>query len=148
MADIAELIRRPPTREESASADEAAKALTRARKANDTLLLVPPHGAGLPLAPAVSDLIVELLRHIAKGEMVMMVAMGALLTTQEAADLLNVSRPFLSGLLKKGDIPFVFVGSHRRVRFDDLKAYKARRDARREAALDELARMGQEFDAS
>jgi excisionase family DNA binding protein len=76
--------------------------------------------------------------------MVTIIGVGAMLTTQEAADTLNVSRPFLSGLLKKKAIPFVPVGSHCRVMYDDLMAYKTRRDA----ALDELARPGQDFDAA
>jgi excisionase family DNA binding protein len=150
MADIAfaELIQRPPTREEISNAAEAATALAQARKANGKLIIAGADGRELHIAPAISELMVDLLAHIARGEMVTIIGVGAMLTTQEAADILNVSRPFLSGLLKKKAIPFIPVGSHRRVMYDDLMAYKTRRDAAREAALDELARLGQEFDAA
>jgi excisionase family DNA binding protein len=61
------------------------------------------------------------------------------LTTQEAAGLLNVSRPFLIGLLESGELPYHNVGTHRRVRFADLMTYKKRRDAESEATLRELS---------
>lgn len=67
------------------------------------------------------------------------------LTTQEAADLLNVSRPFLVGLLEDGLLPYHKVGTHRRVRFTDLMTYKRRRDVESEAALRELAALSQEM---
>ena len=70
---------------------------------------------------------------------------GAELTTQEAADLLNVSRPFLIGLLEDGQLPHHKVGTHRRVRFADLMTYKRRRDAESEEALRELTALSQEM---
>ncbi len=100
------------------------------------------------LAPAIAELMIDLLGHVARGDMVTIIPTGAMLTTQQAADILNVSRPHLSKLLKAGEIPFIPVGSHRRIMHADLMAYKERRDAARNAALDELARLGQEFDAS
>ena len=98
------------------------------------------------LPPAVSELVAQVLGHVARGEMVTVHAVGTQLTTRRAADLLGVSRPHLTRLLKEGVIPHAMVGSHHRVRLEDVLAYKARRDAEREATLDELAALGQAFD--
>lgn len=147
-AEVTDLTRRLPTRDEIASAAEAATALANARAENGALTIAGPDGEPVRLAPAIGDLIVDLLGHVARGDMVTLVPTGAMLTTQQAADILNVSRPYLSKLLKEGEIPFIPVGSHRRVLHADLMAYKEKRDAARTAALDELARLGQEYDAS
>ena len=66
------------------------------------------------------------------------------LTTQQAADILNVSRLFLVKLLDEGAIPYIKVGSHRRIRFKDLIIYKEHRDRKRRKLLDQLIEMTEE----
>jgi excisionase family DNA binding protein len=146
-AEVADLTHRLPTPEEIASAAEAATALA-ANRDKGAIVLSGSNGTTLRLAPAISDLIVDVLGFIARGDLVTIAPFSAMLTTQQAADILNVSRPHLSGLLKDGKIPFTPVGSHRRVRFEDLMSFKEHRDKGRNEALEKLAQLGQEFDAS
>ena len=147
-ANVTDLTQRLPTHDEIESAAEASRALAHVQSETGSLVLSGENGDQVQLAPAIADLIVNLLGHVASGNMVTLVPTGAMLTTQQAADILNVSRPFLSKLLKEDKIPHVPVGSHRRVMFADLMAYKEQRDSTRKAALNELADLGQEFDAS
>ncbi len=92
---------------------------------------------------AALQMIVELLAHMSQGNAVTVIPTGAEFTTQQAAHFLNVSRPFLIGLLNKEEIAFHMVGRHRRIKFEDLKAYKENRDKGQMKALDDLAAISQ-----
>jgi excisionase family DNA binding protein len=88
-------------------------------------------------------LLVDILTELADGNAVKVVPIHAELTTQEAADLLNVSRPHLVKLLESGELPFHRAGKHRRIRFVDLMTFKAAREKSSAAAMEELARQAQ-----
>jgi len=88
-------------------------------------------------------LFVDILTQMSLGNAVTIIPIHAELTTQEAADLINVSRPFLIKQIESGEIPHHKVGRHRRVRFADLMAYKKNIDAARSKVLDELVEESQ-----
>jgi excisionase family DNA binding protein len=99
--------------------------------------LVVPRGA--------VELLARILAYMAAGQGVSVVPSHAELTTQQAAELLNVSRPFLIGLLDGAEIEYRKVGKHRRIQAQSLLTYMARDDQKRREAADELARLDQEL---
>lgn len=97
--------------------------------------------AEITLMPAIANTFLQVLRLISSGKSFKLMPVDAELTTQQAADHLNVSRPFLVKLLESGQIAFTKTGRHRRVRADDLFAFKVRRDQQRANALSDMAQL-------
>jgi excisionase family DNA binding protein len=93
----------------------------------------------------IAILFVQILGALAQGKGVQILPKDMELTTQQAADLLNVSRPYLIGLLESGKIGFRKVGKHRRITFEAVMEYRRRDDAERRAAADELAGLTEEL---
>jgi excisionase family DNA binding protein len=109
----------------------------RGELADDDALVVPRQAAVM---------LAQILGYLANGQGVQVTPLNAMFTTQQAADFLNVSRPYLIKLLEEGKIEYEKVGTHRRIPFSALLAYKSRDDEQRRRAADELAQLSQELD--
>jgi len=110
--------------------------------------LVDPDGHRMEIPAPIYKVLRQLVPLMASGAAVQLVPIHQELTTQQAADLLNVSRPFLVKLLDEGQIPYHRLGgegTHRRVRFTDVMAYKKQRSEARQAALGELIELSEEL---
>lgn len=134
-----------PSKKDAELAAESSRVLS-ALKGNGEFRVQLEGGQELVLPSAVKTLLTHLLTEMSRGNAVTIIPIHAELTTQEAADFLNVSRPYLISLLEKKEIPFHMVGTHRRVKFEDLTAYKQRKDKKREEVLSELAEQAQKLD--
>ncbi|GAB4355138.1 MAG: helix-turn-helix domain-containing protein [Oricola sp.] len=126
-------------------AAEASRYLSRAKHEGAELRVQVDGGEQLRLPKSVSDLLYHLLTEMAQGNAVTLFPVHAELTTQEAADYLNVSRPYLIRLLEAGRIKFHLVGTHRRIKFSDLQAYCESEEANRERKMEELASQAQDL---
>jgi excisionase family DNA binding protein len=145
MSDILEPPGAPvvPNETDSELAATASRALARAAK--DSVRVRLDDETELTLPKSVTPLLLHLLTEMAQGNAVTLIPVHAELTTQEAANLLNVSRPHLVRLLETQKIPFHKAGTHRRIKFTDIEAYKSQFESARREALDELARQAQEL---
>lgn len=137
---------RLPTELESTNA-EALRQIVASQIKDDgdtTIKIADEEGKTQPitLSPALAQSFLEVLRLVSSGRGFQLIPLDSQLTTQEAADLLNVSRPYLIKLLERDDISYDRVGRHRRIKASDLIAYKEKRDTARAKALADMA----EFD--
>jgi excisionase family DNA binding protein len=139
-----------PSPEESKAARKSSRKLASHLKAgHDMRLQVFTEGEPgelLALPESAFRLLQHALDEMAAGNAVTLVPVQAELTTQQAANLLSVSRPYLIKLLDQGRLPYSRVGSHRRVRLRDVLDYKRDTDSARMRALGELAEQAQELD--
>lgn len=130
----------------SQSSKELAALFPKKEKDFHMLVKVNNHETQITFPFSAIKLLLQILTQMAEGNAVTLIPIHAELTTQEAANLLNVSRPFLIKLLEKGQIPFHKIGTHRRIRFIDLIHFKANSNKASQKALDELVKQAQELD--
>lgn len=103
-------------------------------------------GKGLEIPPSVFRILVHAVHDLSLGRSVAIIHYDQQLTTQQAADILNVSRPHLIKLVEDGKIPYHMVGTHRRIRMGDLLAFRQARDSDRRGALRELRKVSESLD--
>ena len=138
---IADFGDRLPTPEEVGSAAEAMTAIETGRAPDRTLQI-----GDAKLAAPLVDLMADLFSIVARGETVTLVPLLRQLTTQEAADLLNVSRPHLIKLINRGDLECERVGTHRRLALKHVLEYKNRRSEGRRSALKEMQEIAEDLE--
>lgn len=137
-----------PSEAEAIVAKETSRilaSLVRTAKPLRLRMLDDPARGTVTIPASAVRMLIHILEEMARGNAVTVMPVRAELTTQEAADTLNISRPSLIRLLDEGKIEFRRVGTHRRVRFEGLMSYKRQADADRLAALAELAAYDQEL---
>lgn len=142
------LMNAPPSKEDAELARASGQRLAPlARLGRPLTLRVRDAGQDetIELPAGAVKLLMAVLEDMASGRAVTIVPQNAELTTQQAADFLNVSRPFLVELLEHKKLPFRLVGTHRRVRFEDVLRYKENIDSERRKVLDQLAAEAQDL---
>lgn len=130
-----------PTADDAELAAKASRTLSRHTEA--ALKIRLDNGEELTLPTAAAKLLTHLLTEMSQGNAVTLIPLHAELTTRQAADYLNVSRPHVIKLLDMKKIPHHKVGTHRRVKFIDLEAFKRTHEAARRQTLDALAAEAQ-----
>jgi excisionase family DNA binding protein len=136
--DVRERTVLPPTD------DASMRALLEQLTTTDRPELRLSDGRRLPLPDEVAEVLLGVVNVLAEGQAVTVAPQHTTLTTQQAAEMLGVSRPTLVKLLEAGALPYSQPGRHRRVRLSDVLAYRSRIEREREQALDELASRSQE----
>ena len=132
----------------SARSSRVLASLTNSHKGTQKITVESESGKeeSLMIPSVAYELLIDILSQISQGNAVTIVPVKAELSTQQAANLLNVSRPYLIKLLESREIPYHKVGKHRRILAQDLYKYKADIDAKRSQSLDELTALSEELD--
>ncbi len=120
--------------------------LTELEAQHEVARLVGPDGSEIPFPASAFHALQRVIEAMSRGVPVALVAQGKELTTKQAAELLHVSRPFLVRSLLGKEIPYEKVGSHRRVRLEDVLAYRERRARERRALLDDMTAAAQDVE--
>jgi excisionase family DNA binding protein len=110
------------------------------------LQLIGPDGVAEDISVEIYAVLREVFQHLKDGQAISLIPDDTLLTTQQAAEILNISRPYLYRLLDSGEIPFVPVGTHRKLRLADVEALRERRRNESRKALNAVAALNQECD--
>lgn len=135
-----------PTEKESALARDSSRLLATCIGRGPTARLRVIDGDGeIEVPVSALRMLVDILANMAEGNAVSIVPIHAELTTQQAADFLGVSRPYLVGLVERGQLQHHKVGTHRRIYFRDLLDYRARSMVQSKASLDALAEQAQKL---
>jgi excisionase family DNA binding protein len=135
-----------PSPEEALLAQKVSRAIEQRAQDALRLQLSGAHDVlTLELPPVATDLLMEILKQMAEGNAVSLVPIQPEVTTQQAADLLNVSRPYLVGLIEKGKLPARMVGNQRRLPLAEVLAYRRENQAQRREALKEMVALSQEL---
>jgi excisionase family DNA binding protein len=108
------------------------------------LRLTEPNGESLEIPMSVFRVLKRIVEYMAQGKAFSVIPYDQTMSTQDAADFLNVSRPYVVRLLEAGEIPFTKVGTHRRIQFGHLLEYQKRRSQERRQALAEMLEISQE----
>ncbi len=137
---------RLPSPDERQLARQAYKSMQDEAAHDAPVRLLTSHGVAIDLPADASQLLLDILDHMARGDAVTLIPVHAELTTQQAADMLNVSRPTLVKLLEEGRLAYQKPGRHRRIKFEEVMRYKQQSENARADALDELAAIGQELE--
>lgn len=128
-------------------AEQSLKSLKKSRSSKGSVYLTVSKDSSPISIPSVAvSYLEQILEHMAKGQHVEIVSGSQTMTTQQAADFMNVSRPHVVKLMETGALPFTKVGKHRRIDFKDLDTYHTAQKKRARKALQKLADSAQELD--
>jgi len=147
-----EAIQRPTRKDQKIARDnlEALERLTKKHTSKSKPVEVEIEIAGekthIKIPASVLGYLNTIIEHMAEGKGVSVISSDTELSTQQAAEMLNVSRPYIVKLLEEGKIPFHKVGTHRRIKLKDMQAYQRAYEKQQDEALGELAKQAQELD--